>query len=111
MVWAHLRSSLTIFNSFGRMHRSCGQRWIQATLVDVQRPLSTTIVNPRPLTVVGVEEAEEAEEAEEVMAAAAEEGTMEEKGDLAAEEHHHQATADRPSPVLSFYVMVSSISP
>jgi hypothetical protein len=43
---------------------------------------------------------------------AAAEGTMEEKGDLAAEEHHHhQATADRPSPVLSFYVMVSSISP
>ena len=101
MVWAHLRSSLTIFNSFGRLHRSCGHRWIQATLVDVQRPLSTTIVNPRPLTVVGVEEVEEAEE---------EEGTMEEKGDLAAEEHH-QATADRPSPVLSFYAMVSSISP
>jgi hypothetical protein len=88
------------------MHRSCGQRWIQATLVDVQRPLSTTIVNPRPLTVVAVEEVEEEEAAE-----AEEEGTMEEMGDLAAEEHHHQATADRPSPVLSFYVMVSSISP
>jgi hypothetical protein len=96
------------------MHRSCGQRSIQATLVDVQRPLSTTIVNPRPPPVVGVEEAEAEAEAEEVMAAAEEEegaGTMEEKGDLAAEEHHHQATADRPSPVLSFYVMVSSISP
>jgi hypothetical protein len=91
------------------MHRSCGQRWIQATLVDVQRPLSTTIVNPRPLTVVAVV-AVEAEAEAEVMAAA-EEGTMEEKGDLAAEEHHHQATADRPSPVLSFYAMVSSISP
>src|SRR3979411_2735795 len=104
MVWAHLRSSLTIFNSFGRMHRSCGQRWIQATLVDVQRPLSTTIVNPRTLPVGAGEEAAEAAEAEEA------EGTMEEMGDLAAEEHHHQATADRPSPVLSFYVMVSSIS-
>jgi hypothetical protein len=79
---------------------------MQATLVDVQRPLSTTIVNPRPLTVVAVEAVEEAE-----VMAAAEKGTMEEKGDLAAEEHHHQATADRPSPVLSFYAMVSSISP
>jgi len=54
----------------------------------------------------------EVEAEAEVMAAAEEEGTMEEKGDLAAEEHHHhQATADRPSPVLSFYATVSSISP
>jgi hypothetical protein len=110
MFWDHRQSSLTIFSSFGRLHRSCGHRWIQATLVDVQRQLSTTIVNPRPPTVVAEAEAEA--EAEEVMAAAEEgAGTMEEKGDLAAEEHHHQATADRPSPVLSFYAMVSSISP
>jgi hypothetical protein len=38
-------------------------------------------------------------------------GTMEQKRDRAPERCQHQATADQPFPVLSFYAMVSSISP